>query len=374
MPQRNTSPRRASRTLMPLIVVVGPLLSALTLTALGYVMFRSQAAAGAPGPGLASTFSGPLEYTVILALAGALVTLLVAMLGLALYGRERKGEEARRQALAEGIDRVAELERITRRIAERGERREAAASTWARRQREALSQLGAMTGARATLQRIAGDIWAGVSQPGASLDTQTALRMARESAVASAALGAALDDLRSLMASSPAEVDAIEAIDDALVEDLIALEELARQTHQALNWTTGEIPASMVKKIPEREVVSAPSFNAPSATNGRPAVNVAERAPEALHADPRMSDSVSAYPPFERPRPPMRGEDDSWPPPVNDRSTGQGKRLPKMRPEGSAGLWHGQPKDTGKPNEHDTGKRRPGSRDRDDSSSRWLND
>ena len=119
--------RHSQRTLMPFILVAGPLLSALTLTAVGYVMFRTQAMAGAAGQSTTAILSGPLEYTVILALAGALVSLLMAALGLTLYGRARKATDAKDQALAESVKGLAALERIMLRIVERGERREAAA-------------------------------------------------------------------------------------------------------------------------------------------------------------------------------------------------------------------------------------------------------
>ncbi len=367
MPHTRVPSQRAPHTLIPLIVVLGPLLCALTLTALGYVMFRAQASAGATSQSATATLSSPLEYTVILALAGALVSLLMAMLGLALYSRARRGAEAREKALAEGLDRLAALDRIIQRIAERGEWREAAATAWARRQRDALAQLSAMVGPRAALQRIAGDIWAGLSHPGAPLDASTALRMARESAVASAALGAALDDLRSLMVSSPAEVDAIEAIDDALVEDLIALEELARRTRRALAVAIGESGALPGSDASRQEDEAPVPFSAPAASEGRPAIAPAETATDASRRARRAENPISPNPLINGERPLTKDTGATWPPPVNGWPVGsEGPSAPNMRPAGSSGQWPRYPGDASGPG------REP--RDRDDNSSRWLND
>lgn len=375
MSDRSATSRRAPRALTPFIVVVGPLLCALSLTALGYVMFRAQAVADTSGQSTMATLSGPLEYTVILALAGALVSLLMALLGLALYGKARKATEARESALAEGIERLTALDRITRRIAERGERREAAASAWTRRQRGAFAQLSAMGGPRAALQRITGDIWAGVSHPGAPLDAPTALRMARESAVAGAALGAALDDLRSLMASSPAEIDAIEAIDDALVEDLIALEELTRQTRLAIGKATEVRGANQERNLSEVEDGTLTPPLAPLSTGRQPAINSDEWAPEESRSFRRPGDLNPLNPQTGEERPTVKDAGVAWPPPVAGWPVGREGSVPPNAPAaGSSGKWPRQVGDVGEQRGTDSSARWPEPRERDDSNSRWLND
>lgn len=367
--------RHSQRTLMPFILVVGPLLSALTLTAVGYVMFRAQATAGATGQSATEILFGPLEYTVILALAGALVSLVMAALGLALYGKARKATDAKELALSEGLEGLAALERIMLRIVERGERREAAASAWARGQRDAFARMSAMMGPRAALQRVASDIWAGMSQPGAPLDAPTALRMARESAVAAAALGAALDELRALMATSPAEVDAIEAIDDALIEDLVALEELTRQTRHAIMSAGVEGAAIAGNRTSDgEEPVAVPSFVS-EGPEGRLSTGSMERASEGRRDIPRPAGANSRNPQIDERRAPARDAGPAWPPSVESRSSaGQGNGVRDARPAGSSGQWPRQPEDPGGLRGDDSNVRRRGPRDRDDSGSRWLND
>jgi hypothetical protein len=352
-----------ARTFIPLLVMTGPLLCAAALTGLGYMMFRMQAGAT---PGVID----PLEYTVILALEGALASLVLGVLGMLAYNRSRVGIEAREQALTEGMERLAAVDEIARRVAHRGERREAVAIAWTRRQREALSAMNGLAGPRATLQRVASDIWAGVSQPGAPLDGPTALRMARECAVAAAALGAALDDLRALVSAPSAEVDEIAAIDDALVADLIALDELTSQTRHALEAATGHVAA--VRALSDSRLRDIPYLNDSVPLDGDPWLAT------------RSAEHTPGSPPLGAAPPPISPASGKWPapqdpgrqrPPAPGGSSGRlGGGAPGFRPGGSSAQWPRPPQDASGPRGEAAPPPWQSPRDRDDSSSRWLND
>lgn len=366
--RRSGAPRPgASRTFLPVLMMVGPLLCAVALTGLGYLMFRAQAAASASGSN--SPFSSPLAYTVILALAGALMALLFGGLGLMVYNRSRAGIEAREQALAESMERMTAVDQIARRIALRGERRETVSVAWSRRQREALAAMNGLAGPRAALQRVAGDIWAGVSQPGAPLDAPTALRMARESAVAAAALGAALDDLRTLVSAPSLEVDEIVAIDEALVADLIALDELTSETRSALEAATGHMVSVRVKSDSRWRDLVYRHGDQPPVGEPKLAKRHADRPMDTTHRGPSLPPTPSTsgkWPAAQdtgRQRPPAPG--------------GPSGRLnadtPPIRPAHSSGEWP-RPQSGNGPRPESSQPQWPAPRDRDDSASRWLND
>ncbi|HEX9035533.1 MAG TPA: hypothetical protein VF808_00925 [Ktedonobacterales bacterium] len=359
-----------ARTLLPILIVAGPLACAAALTTLGYVLFKNQAVAATQASGSHGALSGPLEYTIILALAGLLASLVLGVVGLMLYNKSRSGIETREAALADGMERLVTVDLIAQRIARRGERRETMAIAWNRRQREAIGAMNGLAAPRAALQRVAGDIWAGVSQPGAPMDPATAMRMARESAVAAAALGAALDDLRSLVAAPSAEIEEIAELDDALVADLIALDELTSQTRHALEAATGEIRAvrppsdSRWRDIPYLR--DSEPIEVEPRIDGRPGV-----------LGPGGTGRRAGFPPA----PPSTG---NWPstqdtgrarPPAPDRrADSRPPGAQPFQPGASSSQWRRPfPGPSGAQN-NEQHPQRPAPRDRDDSSSRWLND
>jgi hypothetical protein len=365
---RSGAPRPgATRTFLPVLVMVGPLLCATALTGLGYLMFRAQADAATSG--VTSPFSSPLAYTVILALAGALLALVFGGLGLMLYNRSRMGIEAREQALAEGMERLATVDQIARRIALRGERRETVSVAWGRRQREALAAMNGLAGPRAALQRVAGDIWAGVSQPGAPLDAPTAMRMARESAVAAAALGAALDDLRALVSAPSLEVDEIIAIDDALVADLIALDELTSETRRALEAATGHMAAVRAKSDSRWRDLVYRHGDAPAVSAPQLAKRLADHPMETSHRGPALPPAPSASGKW----PAAQDPGHQRPPAPSGPSGRLNADAPQIRPPGSSGKWP-RPQTGNGPRPESSQPQWPAPRDRDDNASRWLND
>lgn len=381
MPHARSSRPRAPRTVVPLIVSLGPLLTALTLSALGYALFRTQAGAGPAVQGPVAGISAPLEYTIVLGLAGALVSLLMAMLGLTLYGRSQKGARAAERAIEEAAEGAEAITAVAQRIAEQGARRDMAADEWGRRQREALALLAALDGKRAALQRAAGDIWAGLSQPGAPLDASTALRLARESAVAAGALGSNLDELRAVMAASRARAEAIETLDDALVEDLITVERLAQETYAMLNrasdggGVSGGAPATG-PLVGRRAAPGAPARVAPT-TAVQTAINPAMRSAEPPRADTRPEKAMPPRPPSGGERASRMDSGRAWPPPPGERpQREQESGSTGVRPIAPQERWPFRPEDARRPQAKpdDSSARPQGPRSRDDSSSRWLND
>lgn len=374
MPHARTSHSRAPRTLVPLIVSLGPLLCTLALSALGYVLFRAQAQASSVGRGPIAGLSGPLEYTIVLALAGALVSLLTAMLGLALYGRSQKRARAAERALAEATVGAEAIAAVARRVAEHGARRDAVAEEWARRQRDAVALLAALDGRRAALQRVTGDIWAGLSHPGAPLDAAMALRLARESAVAGAALGSHLDELRALLAASRAESGAIETIDDALIEDLITVQRLAKETYAMLQgFGEGSVPSGG-KLVGSRAAAGSPYRVAP-ATTVQPVVDPGMRTGDLPRVDTRQGKAIPRQP-YGAERAPGVDAGLAWPPPPG--AGGQREQeggSPSVRPVAPQELWPFRPEDARRAQAKEDSSARPREpRNRDDNSSRWLND
>jgi hypothetical protein len=371
MPHARSSHQRAPRSFVPLIVGLGPLLCTAALSALGYMLFRAQAATSFVGRGSIAGLSGPLEYTIVLALAGALVSLLAAMLGLALYGRSQKSARAAERALAEAAVGAEAIAAVARRVAEHGARRDTVADGWARRQRDAVALLAALDGRRAALQRVTGDIWAGLSHPGAPLDPAMALRLARESAVAGAALGSHLDELRALLAASRTEAGAIEAIDDALIEDLITVQRLAKETYATLQGSVAN--SSGGKLVGSRAQVS--SYRVAPATAVQSVVDPGMRTGELPRADTRQGQAIPRQP-YGVERAPNVEAGPAWPPPPGPGAPHEQEgSSSSVRPAAPPERWPFRPEDARRAQAKEDSSVRPREpRNRDESSSRWLND
>jgi hypothetical protein len=374
---------------MPLIVAIGPLICALTLTTLAFFMFQAQTSRGAQAP------SGlePLEYTVILALSGALIALLMGALGLNLHNRARKAQEMRDEALAEGLARVERIESLVKRVSQRGEWREAAATAWIRREQRSLETIKAMAEPREALQRAAGDIWAGMSQPGMPLDMRTALGLTRQSAIAGAALGAALDELQAQLIALPADLDEMRAAGDTFYQELNALEEATRHLRLMLAVAAGGESDALTSHT---KAVRPPAHaESPYETKVLGVVSPSERGgmgPDGIGGamgGPRISPpggiqpgksmgQTGMRPAIRDPREAQQGPytpRQGWPnspstPPRGPNpggQSGQGPRQPGMAgPSGPIGPQPGQPGESG-PRWRDP-------RGRDDNNSRWLND
>lgn len=376
MPRMRPPRSRAPRALTPLVIALGPALCALALTALGYVLFQMQArqaVAGAAGRGATATLSGPLQYTIVLALAGALLALLVTVVGLALYGRERKAARATEQTLAAVAGRAEALDVLAWRVAEHGTQRETAASAWARGQWEAQALLGALDERRATLQRITNDIWAGASNPGSPMDAATAYRLARESAVAGAALGSTLDELRSAMSATRARAGDVEAIDDMLIEDLVTVERMAQETHHSLAVVAGSTGGAL-------KGAAAPA--ATSDASGRTAARLPALVPDEARVRTQQGRAISPRQPAD-----VAGASGAHPAlawPSSPPSTTSGRLpsagvedSPDARPAGPAKRWPFRTEDLDRQERRDvsdSNARGHGPRNPGDSSSRWLND
>jgi hypothetical protein len=164
----------------------------------------------------------PLEYTVILAMAGALLSLLTVSVGLALHGR---GNEAGGSLQAERLRAaVASLAEAEAACAAQMEQRD-----WVGRRltvgRSHMQRLmTSLAGDRVALQDATSDIWAGVSHPGAPVDPATAMRLAREGAVVAARVGSRLNDFDAVTSALFADLTAADEVDTMLGEALAQTE------------------------------------------------------------------------------------------------------------------------------------------------------
>jgi hypothetical protein len=372
MPRARAFPLHTPRALTPVIVAIGPLICAVTLTTLAFFMFQAQAGASRRGQ-LSAQFS-PLEYTVILALAGALVALLMASLGLALHNRARKAQEMRGEALNEGLSRLGRIDDLARRIEQRGEWREEAANAWMRRQRRALESTAAMAGPRANLQRVASDIWAGMSQPGAPLTPAMAMRLARESAVAGAALGAAVDDLYAQLTASTVELDEMKSAGDTIFADLNAIEEVTRHTRLMFSLAAGAESEALTKVLPaQRPQQSAKGTGRLGMTGKAPAVNAGGMAPAGQSGAPDGARMAPAD--WQTGRFPVARDDrQAWPNSGSFPAIDRGESGQRQHPAGQSGQWPRRPGGGPEQRGGESGPQRPDPRRRDDNSSKWLND
>lgn len=163
-----------------------------------------------------------LEYTVILAMAGALLALVTVAIGLMLNGRE----QAAQTSLADGRLRAA-IDALTTTQAHYTTQREQ--REWVGRSlgaaRDHLERLMAsLATERVALQEATSDVWAGVSHPGAPVDPATAMRLARENAVVAARIGSRLNDVDIAVADLFADLDASDEFGQMLDEALAQTE------------------------------------------------------------------------------------------------------------------------------------------------------
>lgn len=161
----------------------------------------------------------PLQYSVVLAMAGALLTLLTVAIGLALTGR------------SEALASVAETERVRVALAalddaqsvceEQMAQREWINRRIAARQHQLRQVMTALAVDRVALQETTSEVWAGVSQPGAPIAPAAALRLARENAVVAARIGSHLNDFDTATDSLFADMETADEA-DVLLNDALA--------------------------------------------------------------------------------------------------------------------------------------------------------
>lgn len=203
--------------------------------------------------------SASLAYTVIVAMAGAFLALLTAVIGLALHGRDSGREQEKRvgvalaaveQSISSLAAQMAERERADRRL------------TTGRRHLQRL--LATIANDRLTLQETTSDIWAGVSHPGAPVDPRLAMRLARESAVVAARVASRLDDVDAVTSALVADLEASEEVDMSLSEALAHTSDSIAEMRSVLGGEAPDTGATSAAPIAKR---SAPDAVDPFATN-----------------------------------------------------------------------------------------------------------
>ena len=164
----------------------------------------------------------PLQYSVVLAMAGALLTLLTVAVGLALTGRSEARAEA---AMAERVRAALEtLDEAQSACAEQSAQREWVSRQLAARRQRLRQVITALAVDRVALQETTSEVWAGVSQPGAPISPTAAMRLARENAVVAARIGSHLNDFDTATDALFADMETADEM-DALIDD--ALEQTA---------------------------------------------------------------------------------------------------------------------------------------------------
>lgn len=312
----------------------------------------------------------PLEYTVILAMAGALLSLLTVAIGLSLYGRGGAGTQAEQmraalatldEAEAACETQMAQREWVSRRL-----------DAGRRRLRHALTTLAVD---RIALQDTTSDIWAGVSHPGAPIDPATALRLAREGAVVAARVGSRLNDF--------------DVIADNLFNDLEVADEIDTLLGDALARTEAAIAA--VRAASGAAEVGSPAQSGPVKRPTAPGDVYATNILEAQRRNtgqarafssgpaPRQSGGYRAVRPDSSQQRAMGG----WGATGSAPAPGQTPRPRYMNSMGASGIYpqQGTPGASGRYRAADGPQAPrpnpdlpPDGRDRDSSGSRWLND
>lgn len=169
-----------------------------------------------------------LEYTVILAMAGALLALVTVAVGLLLHGREQSAQQPlageRVRAALDALD-VAQAD-----CAAQAEQRAWLGRRLANGRGQMQRLMATLAVDRVALQETTSDVWAGVSHPGAPVDPAIAMRLARENAVVAARIGSRLNDVDAIAAGLFADLGAADDLDqrmdDALAEADAALDDL----------------------------------------------------------------------------------------------------------------------------------------------------
>lgn len=200
---------------------------------------------------MTSLLATPLQYTFILAMAGALLVLTTVAIGLSMGARSGSAADARQNeqvdaaialfatAEAEWTEQMASRQDVSRRL------------TMGSRRLQRL--MATLANDRLALQDSASDIWAGVSHPGAPIDPGTALHLAREGAVVAARVGSRLNDFDALTDALLDDIDASHEADEMLADALNRAEEALA----ALRTATGIASATADGVPPQKPAMPA---------------------------------------------------------------------------------------------------------------------
>ncbi|HEX8730500.1 MAG TPA: hypothetical protein VF725_00460 [Ktedonobacterales bacterium] len=307
----------------------------------------------------------PLQYAVVLAMAGALLTLLTAAIGLALVGRaDATAEAARAERVGvalEALDdaqsacaaQMAQREWISRRLAA-GERR----------MRQVITGLAVD---RVALQETTSEVWAGVSQPGAPISPAAAIRLARENAVVAARVGSHLNDFDRVTDTLFADLEVATEV-DALLDD--ALARMAAAISAAHATISGEPepteptePVQVRRPAPPEDLLATNILDAQYRESGSPPVRPPDPAP--LQADG-----------FTGPQRAQTSEERARRQRLDNLNASASHSQPGMsHPSGwRRAIDRDQPPRPPRPAPRPRPDQPPDGRDRDSSGSRWLND
>lgn len=212
----------------------------------------------------------PQEYTIILAMAGALLSLLTIAIGLLLYGRSvMAGERVQTEQLRVAVASLAEAESA---CATQRAQREWVSRRLTSGQRHLEQLMDSLANDRVALQETTSEIWAGVSHPGAPVDPATAMRLAREGAVIAARVGSRLNDFDSITdtlfadLATASEVDAM--LTDALAQTETAIGELREIAGVATDDAPSASPAGQARRQAALEDLYATNRVAAQRRNG----------------------------------------------------------------------------------------------------------
>ncbi len=201
---------------------------------------------------LATVMAPPMQLLVTLSLVGLLVTLAALATGLGVFGAfAGRGLETVSARLAVLGAVAANVEEAVYTHAVRAQRQERMGRLLADDAYHLDAVANALEQGHAALQEEVNSVWAGISQPGIAPDPQTMLRLARQTAVAAAHIGADAEDAASLSRQMTPLMNTLIAEDHALAESAQATERLASELRAALDQVEMALGARLAPR-PQR--------------------------------------------------------------------------------------------------------------------------
>ncbi|HEX6818934.1 MAG TPA: Cache 3/Cache 2 fusion domain-containing protein [Ktedonobacterales bacterium] len=318
----------------------------------------------------ATPYSTVIAPCVALAVILVLIGLLMALIGVAsslwAYGSSAGKMMGSLDArLTQVANSASDLEYLAHGQVERAERQRRMALQVGEEARRLDTLASSLVQRQSELRDAAGSIWAEMSQPGAPMDANTAMRLAKQSAVAAGQMGTDAGDARlhcrqlvTLMNHVIAESEAIEATGGEMREHASDL----RGSVEQVEVTVGE------RLLPRAPAEARKTFFrwgrgrseiAPSASGSRRARPITQKSPTPPVTDPAAprprfntlsSAQTGSYRAVSRPttsssrlqRPPMAGQTGEWPQP-NISQTGR-QRIPgRAEPAASGPRTGGRP-------------------------------
>jgi len=198
---------------------------------------------------LALVMQPSMQLLVTLSLVGLLVTLAALAAGLWLFGSlaGRRLDDVSARLGALGVI-AANVEETVYAHAVRARRQERVGRQLAEDAYHLDALANALEQGHAALQDEVNDVWAGASQPGLAPDGQGMLRMARQTAVAAARIGADAEDAASLSRQMGPLMNTLIAEDHALAESAQTTERLAGDLRAALDQVEMALGASLAPR------------------------------------------------------------------------------------------------------------------------------